>query len=374
MEIVDAGIVTPSGRGEELASCCFPGICVLPGGRWIVGFRAASTKSATVGQQSLLSFSDDEGKHWSTPVAPFTPPKAEGRAGEFRAVYCSSLGGDRVLAALAWVDASDPSRPFFNEETQGLLDMRVFFALSDDGGSTWSEPQLMNTTPFNVPTPLTGPVLVLPNGEWACQFELNKHYDDLTEWRHSSVLMFSKDEGCTLPEYSLSSNDPDNRVFYWDQRPQAAPDGSLLDLFWTYDNGAGKYLNIHARRSQDDGRNWSSLWDTGIPGQPAAPAFLRDGRIVMVYVDREAEPILKLRVSSDNGNTWPGDSERELFRLPARTQTEQKSSMQDAWSEMMKFSLGLPTTALLANGDVLVVFYAGPHNDDTDIHWMRIRM
>jgi hypothetical protein len=39
---------------------------------------------------------------------------------------------------------------------------------------------------------------------------------------------------------------------------------------------------------------------------------------------------------------------------------------------MYEFALGLPTTALLPDGDVLVVFYAGPSGDETDIHLQRL--
>jgi hypothetical protein len=47
--------------------------------------------------------------------------------------------------------------------------------------------------------------------------------------------------------------------------------------------------------------------------------------------------------------------------------------MQDAWAEMSKFSIGLPATCALKNGDILVVYYAGPEVDCTDIKWARIR-
>jgi hypothetical protein len=48
--------------------------------------------------------------------------------------------------------------------------------------------------------------------------------------------------------------------------------------------------------------------------------------------------------------------------------------MQDAWAEMGKFSIGLPTMAFLKNGDILVVYYAGTHPDFTDIYWVHIRV
>jgi hypothetical protein len=169
------------------------------------------------------------------------------------------------------------------------------------------------------------------------------------------------------------SNDPANRFFYWDQRPAVIGKKQILDLFWTYDNKKAVYLNIHARESLDDGRTWSTIWDTGVPGQPAAPVRLKDDRIAMVYVDRTGVPTIKARISAAGGRTWPKKTETVLFRPPTINQTRNKKSMSDAWSEMARFSTGLPTTAALPNSDFVVVFYTGPETDKTDIRWVRVR-
>lgn len=373
MEIIDQGIVFRGEKGTDHSSCAFPGIAVLPSGRWVCGFRAAPTKAGTEGQHVLIAISDDGGRTWPTVLDPFIPPPVRGRPGLFRAAYPTSLGGSRVLAVLCWVDHSDPALPFFNEQTEGLLDTRIFLSLSEDGGTTWSAPRLIDISPFSVPTPLTGPVLVLPAGEWALQFELNKPYDDPEPWRHASILMFSSDRGRSWTQHTIVSRDPENRIFYWDQRPAVLDDGTLLDLFWTYDRTSAQYLNIHARRSTSAGRSWSEFWDTGVAGQPAQPVPLQDGRIVMIYVDRTAAPAIKLRWSSDGGKTWPPATEMTLYQPELARQSGKKNSLQDAWEEMEKFSLGLPATARLTNGDILVVFYAGLEPDLTDICWIRLR-
>lgn len=93
----------------------------------------------------------------------------------------------------------------------------------------------------------------------------------------------------------------------------------------------------------------------------------------MPYVDRQRTPTIKLRVSSDGGRTWPESTERVLDDRLDRAQEGGKLSMQDAWSEMAAFSVGLPTTAGLPNGDVLVVYYAGPKPDHTGLYWVRLR-
>jgi hypothetical protein len=371
LKIMRKGTVVRCEPGTDRQSCAFPQVAVLPTGRWLVSCRAASTKGGNAGQHVLFSLSDDEGLTWSVPEAPLIPPMVNGRPGQFRTLAFTALGGSRVLATFSWVDHSDPTLPFFNEQTEGLLDSRILFAESGDGGRTWSASTLMDTSPFNVPTPTTGPVLRLPDGELICQFETNKPYLDTSKWVHSSVMMFSRDGGRTWPRHSVVTRHP--TIFYWDQRPQILSGGRIFDLFWTYDNVAACYLNIHARESRDAGRTWSELWDTGVPGQPAPAVELPDGRLLIVYVDRTTAPAIRARLSRDGGRTWPADTQFSIYDSQLDPQTRTKAAMADAWSEMGKFSVGLPATAALPNGDVLVVYYAGSETDRTNVEWVRLR-
>jgi hypothetical protein len=371
MKIVARGTVFPSEPGTDRQSCAFPQVTVLPGGRWLVACRAASTKGGNEGQHVALSLSDDQGRSWSPAASPFLPPTLEGKPGAFRMLGLTALGGTRVLATLYWVDQSDPAVPFFNEETEGLLDSRIMLTQSEDGGLTWGPPALIDTSPFNDPSPITGPVLLLPDGEWMCQFETNKTYYDTTPWVHSSVLMFSSDQGRTWPRHSVVTLDP--RIFYWDQRPQVLPEGRIFDVFWTYDNRDATYLNIHARESWDQGRIWSALWDTGVPGQPAPVVALSEGRLALVYVDRTDAPAIRCRISSDAGRTWPTDSMLSLYESVLPSQTVNKGGMVDTWAEMSKFSIGLPATAALPGDEILVVYYAGPLTDSTSVEWVRLQ-
>ncbi len=373
MRVIDRGLVFLDEDVSERSSACFHGACVLPNGRWLVGFRAAPKKSNAFPQRVLVTWSDDEGKTWSQPVEPCANQTVSGVPGVWRAGQPTALGGRRVAMVLYWVDASDPDRPFFNEQTEGLLDSRIFLTLSEDAGEAWSTPRPLDTSRFTMPTPITGPILLLPDGEWAVQFETNKPYNDTSVWHHKSVLMYSRDEGRTWPEFAEVAADPEARIFYWDQRPGVLADDTILDLFWTFDRQRAMYLNIHARASDDNGRTWSDLWDTGVPGQPAPPVSLSDGRIAMPYVDRQRTPTIKLRVGTDSGRTWPASTELVLDDRLDRVQQSGKSSMQDAWSEMAAFSVGLPTTVALPDGDVLVVYYAGPNPDQTGLYWVRIR-
>ena len=372
--IIGRGVVFAGAAGGEHSSANFPSVCALAGGRWLCGFRAVARKADVFPQHFLLTQSDDAGRRWSRPVEPFAAPKVDGKPGTFRSGALTALGGSQAQAVLYWVDCSDPARPFFNERTEGLLDSLIFLSRSNDNGATWTPPQRVNTAPFNMPTPITGPLLLMRNGEWALQFETNKSYDDPSPWVHASVLMFSRDGGLSWPEHVKVSEDPEGRFFYWDQRPTVLADGSLLDVFWTFDRRKSAYLNLHARTSLDHGRTWSPIRDIGVPGQAGTPVPLADGRIVLPYMDRTGVPMLKVRVSADGGRSWSDSTEAVLDDSIRHSQQRERTTMQETWSDMDKFSIGLPTGIALADGSVLLVYYGGPEADCSGIHWIRLKV
>jgi hypothetical protein len=371
MRIKDQGVIINPPEGSDYQSCAFASVCALDDGRWVCCFRAAPVKSQEVGQRPMITWSDDQGAHWSEPIAPFVSPDLKGRRGIFRSGGVTAMGGRRVLATLAWVDHTDPSLPLFNEQTQGLLDMQLYTTWSEDGGETWSQPRHIDVSPFTVPVAITGPTLLLSDGRLACQFEIYKHYYDTTKLVHAPVLMFSGDGGQTWPEAVYPAKDPENRIFYWDQRPSVIGPNRLFDVFWTFDNATGDYRTMHAARSEDNGRTWSAVWDTGVPGQAAPVAALSDGRLVLPYVDRTDEPTIQWRVSADGGRTWPTETEGIVYRA-SMLQSGRRGTLEKAWSEMLKYSVGLPTTAKLPNNEVLVVYYAGPKTDHTAVRWARL--
>ena len=374
MQIINQGIVIRSRLQEGESSCCFAHPCVTSKGRWIVGFRAAKNKTMLAGR-AMLTLSDDQGATWSRPIEPFVnAPSLDGRAGCFRSISCTALPDGRLAALLSWIDISVPERQFFDDATESLVDMQLFMSLSEDEGVTWAKPWQIDPDCYrDMARPETGQLHVTGDGRWICQFELNKRYGADGPWVHKPVLAFSSDEGRTWGDCVLPAVDTTNRIFYWDQRPSVLDDdGTMLNAYWTFDRVASRYENIHASMSTDHGRTWSAVWDTGLPGQAAPPRLMADGRVVLVHVDRTAEPTITAAISSDGGKTFDHKNKLVIHRrsdVGKQETAEAKSQMGDAWNEMYKYSVGLPDTAQLADGKVLVTWYTGANSNQTDVAW-----
>jgi len=343
----------------------------MPEGRMIASFKGSPLKGPLARQNGYLCYSSDYGETWSEPVAPFPNGIVyKGRKASFRGIYCTHIEGSRVIAVLPAVyDEGDT--PYYNNDTEGLLDTEIFFAFSNDYGKTFDAPKRMDTSPFNQPVPLTGPVLRLLNGTLICQFELNKTYYDPKPWVHSSVVTFSKDGGLTWGGATAVTNHP--TVYYWDQRMSVIQSGRILNMFWTFDREKAGYLNIHASESLDGGRTWSPLWDAGLPGQPGQPADIGGGRVAAIYIDRSGPPKISVKISKDGGRTFlPG--ELVVYDSKLQKQERGKSGMNDAWSEMVAFSVGHPNLVMLPSGILYAYYYAGPNTDRTDIYWAKIEI
>jgi len=370
LEVKRTGLVF-EGTGEY-QSALYPDICTLPTGRVIISFRAACRRLATKGQKIVSFVSDDQGLTWSESKEFFRcSPVDHGRPGELFSPRIGAIGPTSALAAFNWVDGSDTSRPYYNEETGGILDHKMWLSRTDDNGQTWSAPQPLEGWEFNRPTAVTAPPLRLPNGQLMCVFEQHKHYDEGEGKFFSGNVIFSADEGKTWQEPATVSFDPKMEKYYWDQR-LGVIGNNVVALFWSYDETAAEYMNIHVSISEDNGRTWSDHRDTGVPGQPTQPVQLPDGRAAMAYIDRSGAPAIKLRISNDGGSTWPDATELTVFDSAKATQVGKKTDMASMWNEMYRFSIGFPSLGVLPDGRLMVTWYCGADTDHTAIMYALI--
>ena len=372
MEIIETGQVTQTKARTAQAIYTFPALVQLADGTVLLTCRSGSSKDS-VDETIELYRSTDNGSTWSQPETPFAEARVNGQKSSFRLCYLTEINPDRLLAASMWIDRETfDGKPFFNPQTEGCLPMGIFFADSFDGGKTWSEWRAIDLPEQLGPPSLTNPIIALPDGTLLMNIETNKDYYDASKWYQRVVCLHSSDLGQTWGEPTDAGFDQTGRIFNWDQRVGMATDGTLATFAWTYDTLSKQYLNIHRRISKDSGHTWSEAEDIGITDQASHPAILSDGRTVLAWVDRYHTQSIRARLATQLSAEFDPVSEVVIYTHQSndRVQSDDTGALLD---EMSIWSFGLPYAEALANGDVIVLYYAG-NNQTMDIYFARLRI
>lgn len=376
LQLEDRGLIFDAARQPpESRANAFTSVVRLKSGVLIAGHQSGSAKHAP-DATLRLSRSHDDGRTWE-PIPYRFPTVLDGKPGSLSSGDIVELPGGRLLLAGTWFDRSDPARPLFDPETQGLLHSRQVLSRSDDAGNTW-QPWQTIATPDLTGCAATGPLLRWNDGTIAHAFESYKEYDQPGPSHHAAWLAVSRDGGETFPEFHLVARHPEHKIFYWDQRLcTGRQPGEYFACFWTHDLAQQKDLAVHFKHGSlhETGNPFPRIHATTIPGQIAAPLLLEDGRLLAFVVDRHHPGTMTLWSSRDQGLTWP-DNEKLVVHVhderAALTQQATNVDFNEYWDDMLKWSFGHPSLVDLGNGRVLCVFYAGTPGC-LSIHWARVR-
>ena len=374
LRIIDRGVMVAGQEGTDRAVLTFPTVTVLDVDRLVATFRAGSTKDGD-DEDVFLVRSSDGGQTWSEPERAFPAWIVDDVRGTGKVVYLTPLGDGRVVAAALWIDReAHPGRPLFDPDTEGCLPMAVLLSESVDGCRTWSSWTRVELPDDVGPPSLTSPLLRFHDGSLGLSIETNKTYEDAGPWPQRAVLVRSVDGGLTWSAPSVIAVDPTGRRFNWDLRIAVGPDGACASFAWTYDTQPGEFLAIHRRVSLDHGRGWSDREALGIRDQPARPAVLGDGRVVLAYVDRFGSGTVRAVAAPALAARFAVDTPVEIHRQERRSEAVPSGSDETGLGALSSpWSFGLPFACALPDGDVLVVHYAGDEST-TDIHWVRLRL
>ena len=358
-------VVFDGSNSVDKCSATFQDVTVLPSGRILVSWRGGPQKGPiNKGENGYLCISDDNGKTWSEPRAPFGTLKIDGGEGRARGIQLLSLGDNKIFGVMPLVEEIGEDLPYFNEKTEAIKNTQLYVFFSEDGGETFSQPQRieMKSKYRGLSCVLTSPPLLLKDGRIMVNFEVYKTYYDEGPFSHHAACIYSEDGGKTWGEEVTISEAGD--IYPWDHRMGEMEEGHLVDYIWTFDRRINDYLNIHMTESFDGGYTWSELIDIGLPGQAGNPVQLPDGRVALPYFDRTGVPTLKLAFSSDSGKTF--GEPMEVYRHEAPKAEHAKSAYAEAWDEMGKYTAGHCFQTLSLDGNLLIVNYAGPETHKTN--------
>lgn len=371
VKIAEQYVVFDGSGSRDLCSATFPDVCVMPSGRILVSWRGGPQKGPiNLGENGYYCYSDDGGRTWTEPRAPFGTLKIDGGEGRARGFQLLSLGGNKLFGVMSLVEEIGKDLPYFNEETEAIKNTQLYTFFSDDGGETFSEPQriYMKGKYQNLACVLTGPPLLLKDGRIMVSFEVYKTYYDDGPFSHHAACIFSEDGGRTWGE-EVTIREA-GEIYPWDHRAGELEKGHLVDYIWTFDRRINDYLNIHMLESLDGGYTWSEPCDIGLPGQAGNPLQLPDGRVALPYFDRTGIPTLKLAFSADGGRTFGAPV--DIYRHEAPKAEHAKSAYAEAWEEMGKYTAGHCFQDLTPEGELLIVNYAGPQQHITNAMLTRV--
>ena len=370
MRILKNGTIFSGEAKPFLSSCTFPSLCQLKNGTIFASFKGAKTKGPLNNtDRAITCISTDNGETWSDAIEFFQAPIVAGKPTTLRVVYFIEVDENNLLAVMNAVDATMEDLPYYNEETEGLKDTYIMVSHSSDGGKTWDELQRVQVETFyDLPLPLTGAPFITADGRVGIQFEVNKPYYETEYWVHHSVIVYSEDGGYTWGNEVVVTDDP--VVYYWDQRVDVLNDGTVADIFWTFDRDKGDYINIHYCQSDDNGRTFGPMIDTGLSGQPGNVINGKDGTLITAYINRDSIPEIRLAESCDHGKTWK--DVLSVYEYGKNTKGKQNNGMNDVWAEMAMFSIGHPFIKRMHDGTIWVYFYNGPSTDRTDFCYVQI--
>jgi hypothetical protein len=374
VEVVASGVIWDAGTApinERSASAT--SAVTLADGTVLVTCRLGSDREGADGHTAIFA-SVNDGDTWELRYLSLAEREWDGWPGETRGWYIAELASGVLTASVLWTDRSDPSAPWVDPQTQGLLDMRVYHLTSTDGGRTWPERRRIDLWPHPGASS-TGPLLRLSDGALAQPFEHWKERHDPAPGRPAALLRLSTDHGRTWPTDVLVARHPDDAIYFWDQRLEAHPiDGRLVNMFWTHDVGAARDIDVHVAWGTPDGRTWTVPTGTGLPGQHCQPIALGGDRLLAIYSHRSDPPGIRAALSQDFGRTWDRATELVVWASDAGAEPGAAGprAQDEYWNDMGAWQFGHPRGALLSSGEVLVTFYGGT-GVARSARWARLR-
>ena len=350
----DVAISPNLATGDASDVSAFPSACHVQDGIVCV-YRRGSAKHSRDGVL-LSQSSTDGGKSWSTPTTIFDRMQDAEPESVHAAVVCEC--GGIALAFFKTVEAKERDAYIFSEEGRRLR-QRAYQCRSPDAGHTWSVPMEIKLQGGPRDTFLGSRPLALPSGRLFIPVEATAE--------HGQQMMmgcFSDDGGRTLSPLFPIAYDATGERGFGDGKVAVLPDGRIVMLAWTYLNHTEETISVHQCVSLDGGCHWSPPEPTNTVCQIMTPLSVGDRGLVAAGNVRTYPEGIRLFRSIDAGSTWIGtpiqlwDARQSKVTAVPLAVSASSTGDERLWSALPSFTFGCPELTMLANGDVLMTYYA----------------
>lgn len=257
-----------------------PRVAVLPDGRLVASFVGRSG-AGTPDYALFVTSSEDGGRTWQG-ERPVWPEDA-GRWSLAGSIAAGVAGELVLFGTQTPVSAGDGS--WWDPERGALAANELFWSRSEDGGATWSARRVIPMAdPAAAEAP--GPMLVTRGGGRLVCYAPYPTFDPaLVVDRPRIVALRSDDGGATWASTTMLRLHPDGGTA--EAWLTELSDGRLFGACWAMDLRTGADLPNPYALSPDGGATWSPTRSTGLRGQAVGMAALLDGRVAVVYNQRD---------------------------------------------------------------------------------------
>ena len=236
------------------------------------------------------------------------------------------------------------------DEATRKREIGVWMIRSEDGGKTWSQRIDTVVNSPHGPTQLSdGRLLYI--GRTGTR-DGTRPDNGSPFFKKTIAVSESRDDGRTWQWLAdVPTADGDKAELYHEPYAVQAADGRIVAHIRCHDPECKQTIQCE---SHDGGKTWSAPRRIGVPGFPSHLLRLQDDRLLMAYLHRNEPWGIQVRVSDDHGDTWS----EPIILL----------------GEGPKRDLGYPSTAQLADGSLLTVWYEradGPTSNAVvrQAHW-----
>ena len=362
LTIIDQGMISHRpGTGAYM-----PVITPLPDGTFIASQHAGEELGSPDNYIEVLRSQD--GREWANRGSIHTPDHDLDNW-SYRAPKISTVPGGGMIMTSSRFEKKDR---LFDPNTEDLALCEIGLHRSDDGGDTWSPPQI-------VPVPLdperytwngAGSLLQLAPDRWMYPFETWKPEGYVGVPDQKAAALFSSDQGQSWGEYTVVADDTSGKTLWWDQMCSVLPDGRIYTLIWTHVYGTSNDLNNHWTVSDDQGRTWSEPRPTNLRGQVCTPIPLPDGRVAAIYNFRHEPQGIHVALTEDL-ETFDVENEVVVFDAGAEATLGAPES-ENFLAEHMQIAFGKPGGVLLDDGTIMTYFWCTVAGI-THTRWVHLR-
>ena len=347
IEIINTGHI-------DRSDSAFPTTVLLGNGDIICGFSVGG--GAHVDGGTYCARSSDGGHTWSDKIPILEPTNNP------RVINHLRLSRDNDGTILAYGQKEHRSQP---GEQNKANECQAVLCQSEDGGHTWSSPQVV-PVPIPGPYEISNPIVITDDGRWLAPVASyhNGRYGEQV------LLLESTDRGTTWSNTYTVFEHARREVGYLEQKVATCGPNRLIGIAWCQDYDKDTDLCNAYAFSADGGRTWDGPYDTGIQGQTMTPLWLSDNRFLVLYNRRYGHQSVQMCLIRASNDFWEIEVERMMFDGQASLKWADDLSSQE---QISLITFGFPT-AMRLNNDTFLVTHWCEEDGVCGICWTQLRV